>query len=486
MTYYDPNLGQGAAAAASAHLSESQSKNINAAANSLSAGKAGGGELPWGTWFDETYDLRDPEGGTFTDEVIDCIAASETRKRKRRPKDAQNHYLITRSILANVLRCQYHRYPPLVAFTSGAGQQYYRSTPVWLNGEAMKRTLTLLERAGLVTVTTGRWGEASSTYAATPDLLEIAACHGITASSLMAHRLNPARLVRLYEQKSGNSSLMAFTPTEETEYWTAQLAEYNAFIAGQHIALVLSGAEQAQWVARWNTKRNDDSGTIHRPKVIRPELIRTDLYRSFNNGWNEQFMEGGRLYGSWWMNTPSDLRKKITINDRPVIEADYSCCQPRMLYHRRGIEYLDDCYALDPLITYARSIGLPEDHYREAVKAMMQALVNGDSRDKLELAPLKNGYCFDPFEPIDVRRMIESKHQAITDDFGTGVGLHLQRKDSDLALTIITNLMRQGIVALPVHDAFMVAEEHLGSLIEEMEAAYRTMFSGYIPIIKVG
>lgn len=487
MTYYDPTIGQGAASAASAKPCQNLSIPAKSAVNPASAKAVPEAELPWGTWFDETYDFRDPVGDAFTASILDSLTAHEIRlrKRKRRSKDAYNHCVITRCILANAMRCHFHRDPPLVAYTTGAGQAYYKTSPQWLNAEAMRRTLELLEAAGLVTVTTGKWGEASSTYAATPALLEIAAHHGITVESLIAHRLRPERLVRLYGQKSGNSSLVAFKPTDETEYWAALLVEYNAFIAGQGISLALSAAEEKQWVNRWNAKRQDDGRAVLRPKATRPELIRTDLHRSFNNGWNDSFMEGGRLYGAWWVNTPSDLRKKITINGQPVIEADYSCCQPRMLYHLRGLDCLDDCYALEPLIAHARASSLPEDHYREPVKAMMQALINGNSRDKLELAPLKDGYCYDPFEPLAVRTMIENKHPRIKDDFGSGVGLHLQRTDSDLALTVITNLMRQGIVALPVHDSFIVTEEHQGRLIEEMTTAYRKMIKGYSPEIKV-
>lgn len=485
MTYCDPIIGEGAAVSALVPTLAPpwQKLPINplAAPDPARAKAAPGIELPKGTWFDEAYDLHDPEGDALTTAVLAFLPSP------KRSDHRANLYCLTRSILANALRCHFHRDPPLVAFTSGAGQPYYQTTPKWLNAEAMRRTIKLLADAGLVTDTTGVWGQASSTYSATAALLELTSQLGIEIDSLMAHRLRPERLVRLYRQKSGNSSPMAFIPTEETEYWTAQLAEYNAFIAGQNIALALSAAEEQQWVARWNAKRHRDreGRAIPRPAVIRPELIQTDLHRCFNNGWNEWFMEGGRLYGGWWINTPGELRKKITINDRSVIEADYSGSQIRLLYLERGIAYRDDPYELEALIAHARASDLPDDHYRDAVKAMMQALINGESKKRLELAPLDDGFSYDPFEPLAVRRMIEEKHTAIADDFGTGVGLHLQRKDSDLALTIIVNLMQQGIVALPVHDSFIVAQEHQEILIGEMEIAYRKMFKGYSPLIDV-
>ncbi|MBC2669789.1 hypothetical protein ACFOON_13495 [Novosphingobium piscinae] len=485
MTYYDPTLGQGAAPSASAPHAPCQKQSVSPDGHVSSAVNPDAPELPFGTWFNEAYDLREPEGAAFTSAILERIAPHERRVRKRRSIDAANHYTITRAVLANAMRCHFYRAPPLVAYTTGAGQAYYKSAPMWLNAEAMRRTIGLLEVAGMVTTATGEWGVASSTYAATPALLELAMQHGITPDSLTVHRLRPERLVRLYRQKSGNSRLVDFVPTEETEYWADLLAAHNAFTASHQIELELSAEEERQWLSRWNRKRLGDGSNRPRPKVIRPELLQTDLYRSFNNGGTESFMEGGRLYGAWWIGTPKEQRRKITIDGLPLVEADYSCCQPRMLYHLRGIDYVDDCYELEPLIYHARASGLPDEHYREAVKAMMQALINGNSRDKLELAPLKDGHSYDPFEPLAVRRMLEAKHEAISDDLGTGIGLHLQRKDSDLALTIITSLMWKGIAALPIHDAFMVQQRYEAELVSEMENAYRLMFNGYNPIIKV-
>lgn len=40
--------------------------------------------------------------------------------------------------------------------------------------------------------------------------------------------------------------------------------------------------------------------------------------------------------------------------------------------------------------------------------------------------------------------------------FGTGAGLRLQRKDSDLALAIVTALREDGVSALPSYDLFIV------------------------------
>ncbi|PKP98986.1 MAG: hypothetical protein CVT74_09280 [Alphaproteobacteria bacterium HGW-Alphaproteobacteria-13] len=152
-----------------------------------------------------------------------------------------------------------------------------------------------------------------------------------------------------------------------------------------------------------------------------------------------------------------------------------------MLYHERGIDYRDDPYSLPLLVAHEKKEGLEAKHYREGVKALMQALINGDSDGKPERAKIE-GFSFKPFTRPNVRRMIEEKHESIIDAFGTGAGLRLQRQDSDLALAIITNMRECGITALPVHDSFIAPKSNETDLREEMAQAYKEAFS-FCPII---
>jgi hypothetical protein len=67
--------------------------------------------------------------------------------------------------------------------------------------------------------------------------------------------------------------------------------------------------------------------------------------------------------------------------------------------------------------------------------------------------------------------------------FGTGEGLRLQREDSDLALGIVDRLLAKGIVALPIHDSFIVAQQNEASLIEAMQSEFRARY-GFTPAIR--
>lgn len=424
-----------------------------------------------GVWFDEGFDFCNPEGDTLTESVLDIIAAVETRGRQRREADAANHRTIVRKLLANGLRCFYYRNPSLVACQRKADS--YKGKPQWLTGKAMARATDLLTKAGLIEMSVGECGTAT-TYSVTQDLLFTALEAGATERSL-THRLPSERLVRLYQANSNDGRLVDYQPTEETYHWTAMLGDYSAFLAQQDVALNLADGEAARLTARRNEWQAKGM-----PRLIRPELIQTDLYRQFNNG---SFAEGGRLYGGWWIDTPKHLRNRITINGQATVELDYSGCALRMLYHERGIDYKNDPYSLEAIHQYEKKRGYRPGYYREALKKITQALINDRNGTHPERVPVGAGISFRPgFKRIDIRRMIEVKHAPIADVFRTGAGLRLQRLDSDLALSIITSLRKKGIVALPVHDSFITNYDNEEILKDTMINMYYDKF-GFNPVI---
>jgi hypothetical protein len=428
--------------------------------------------LTKGTWFDEAIDFRDPEGDAVTKEVLTLIDAFEDRNRKRRQFDERKHYTAVRKILANGFRCHFHRRPHLVSYLRKADG--YTVGPAWLSGAAMARTVDLMVASGLLDAHLGQWGETSSTYHIKPKLYGVAQACGITIHSL-THRMPPERLVRLREGNS-KTPLIDFEPTDETRDWTTLLSAYNTFLAEQDIALKVTPEEGAEWVGHWNSNRQEGN-----PFLCHPELFKTDLYRQFNNG---SFQEGGRLYGGWWINTPSNLRSRITINGRHIVELDFSGCAIRMLYHQRGIDYKDDPYWLEAVAAYEIDQSLKSGHFRDGIKALTQALINDRSGGRSEQIELPDGVSFRPyFTRSEIRRMIEHKHAPIADTFGTGAGLHLQRKDSDLALSIVTKLMELGIVVLPIHDSFITTKERKEDLLSLMNDEYKSLF-GFFPLIK--
>lgn len=430
-------------------------------------------KAPLGEWFDEDFDFIGAEGDAFTDALLAKIEEVETRDRQRRAVDDASHRLFVRKLAANGFRAFRILNPPLVAVRrKGDG---YKSRARWLNGKAMKRETILLQKAGLIEVNGGEQGVASTTYRVT-DAFLIAAMNARIGDRNLIYRLSPERLVRVYKTNSKDGELVDFDLTGEAQEWIERIDAYNGFVAQRQIGIDLSTAETVRLTARMNQERKKGV-----PPLVRPDLIRKGVFRQFNNG---SFEAGGRLYGAWWINCPKDLRPRITINGKPTVELDFSGCAIRMLYHENKEECEGDPYFLDAIDVCQRDNDLPKDHFREDVKRMTQALINGRKGGRAERIKLPDRHSFKPyFTRGQVMAMIMAKHVRIAHTFQTGAWGRLQRADSDIALEVITNLRIKGIVALPVHDSFIVAKGDEHDLNKQMIDCYLNRFE-YNPVIK--
>ena len=175
--------------------------------------------------------------------------------------------------------------------------------------------------------------------------------------------------------------------------------------------------------------------------VLDGGIAKATLCRIFNRG---SFELGGRFYGGWWINVPSDVRPQIQIEGEPVVELDYSQFHATLLYAAGGRDLEYDAYEL---------AGWP----REVSKAAFQTMVNAETPLQTLRAVAQQIGGADAFP--QARKLIEGieeRNAQIAASFGSGAGLRLQRVDSDLAETVMLEMMEQGFVVLPVHDSFIV------------------------------
>ncbi len=68
---------------------------------------------------------------------------------------------------------------------------------------------------------------------------------------------------------------------------------------------------------------------------------------------------------------------------------------------------------------------------------------------------------------------------------GTGIGLKLQRVDSDLAEAVMLHFAEQNTPCLGIHDSFILAKRHQVELEAVMKHAYRSRI-GFEAVLKVG
>jgi hypothetical protein len=239
--------------------------------------------------------------------------------------------------------------------------------------------------------------------------------------------------------------------------------------------LALPDDAWARVIARYRTEL-EDGARQNDERVQAGDLTATSLYRSFKGDW----ALGGRIYGGWWINLPKAERQNLTFDGQSVVELDYSRLHPTLLFARVGVELAFDPYVLPDL---------SGPGVRDLGKRTFNRLINKTalSADQLKMplfagpedrAALPKGVSFADYLQRFIKRLAP-----ISVWFGTGEGLRLQREDSDLALGVLEILSEQGVLALPVHDSFIVGRAHEAALRSAMTSAFERRY-GFKPQIR--
>lgn len=247
------------------------------------------------------------------------------------------------------------------------------------------------------------------------------------------------RLRELIVLRDGDGEAVDYKETRQTEQMRRRLQEINEGIAS--VSLGLGG----------NPIRDGDPVQIERANV---GAATHQLHRVFNHG---KFTLGGRLYGPWWQNIPSEHRVNVTIDGEITHEEDYHHLHPTLLYAAAVQTMYGDPYTIDgwdrPTVKVAFNILINAHTPTSALRAIARQ-IGGDG-----------AY----YRASDLIAAIERKHAVVAPMFASGAGLALMRRDSDMAEAVLLRLAARGIVALPVHDSFIVNKKHKGDLEEAME-----------------
>jgi len=178
---------------------------------------------------------------------------------------------------------------------------------------------------------------------------------------------------------------------------------------------------------------------------------------------------GGRFYGGWWQNIPREHRQHLAVNGKSMVELDYSNQHPSILYAQEGAKRPADCYSgviKPPLIPD----GVTAKDLRDMVKAAFNAMLN--SPKPLRQAPKGVKPSKFGLKWAEVSEAIIAFHEPIAHHFYTGVGLRLQRLDSDIAEKVLLHFARSGIAVLPLHDSFLMHNGYEPSLDPVMRSAF--------------
>ena len=280
-----------------------------------------------------------------------------------------------------------------------------------------------------------------------------------------AYKLSPKWLAEIAAAPLSDPSLIHRNPL--VEYWLLRKTEY---VRGKKKKFAIKPTDEQlelnsamleatnQKLSAYDEFMATVATTIGSTPVHPSQL---SLTRIFSKG---SFELGGRLFAPI-QNYTKQTRKYFYLNGEPTIEIDYSSIHPHMLYHREGLEFDgDDPYAIE---------GFDRDAVKVAFNIMLNKEAFGANKSAAKTISKAVGCDNDTAEALETA--IKALHSAIAHHFSTGIGLTLQRRDSDIALLVINTFVKDLRPIICVHDSFVVAVRDTETLILTMNDSYKAV-----------
>ncbi|PZM08421.1 hypothetical protein [Rhizobium tubonense] len=201
---------------------------------------------------------------------------------------------------------------------------------------------------------------------------------------------------------------------------------------------------EMQEINDWLRNADLDYGSFQGETSPIPDTDERALRRIFTRG---ELGCGGRLFDGFWQGMSKEDRfDRLVIDGEAIAELDYSQMSARQLHGMKGVlPPSGDLYVIPGF-----------EEYRSDMKTVFNAMVFSDK--PLTRMPRGVGKKFQKGTKItDITEAIKRHHPAIADLFFEGIGHRIQFQESQIMVDILLKLKRLGIVALPIHDAILVA-----------------------------
>jgi len=397
------------------------------------------------------------EMGDAVDGIFDELRKTHAAKTGH----ATNIKRCLKVVLANLVKHQavdrerYTAYPR--SYSGYPSSEFFN--PLQVKWDGVKRIVDGLVELGHVTNDRGfyfsEYGHGMrSRMRATPHFIaELQRLYGLNAGHVQKHHSSRVLVLR-----DGNGTEIDFPGTKSTRRMIRELLIYNRRLRSTSISLDMPQEELDE---------------------LKIDFGANQYHRVFNNG---SFYLGGRFYGPWWVIASSELRKRMLIDGVATVECDYSGLHVHMLYSLSGHRYFDihgqgdDPYQLPDYST----------DYRLLIKKTVWALfgsvsLRGAKQSVRQWLPGHPGY-----GEVDVGDLIEEiqlKHKPIKEHFYSKPSLMLMYRDSKIASAVIKRMMKMGVMALPVHDSFVVQRQFEDDLRTVMVEEFRHNGFSSVPLI---
>ncbi len=280
-------------------------------------------------------------------------------------------------------------------------------------------------------------------------------------------------VLKNYDAKEKRGYPVPFSETKQTRLWNRNIRKINQALCDSAIAM--NADEYTISCLRREMARSDYRRPHDLENAARAlNFSKVELRRVFAR---KSFKRGGRFYGAWWLSIPSSYRRHITINGMPTVELDFAGLHPRLMYFEANqLPPEGDFYDLG----YE---GPDKKRARDIFKKAFNAVINDDTGHfQLEAEDC----AFLKMSTAEVKQRIFDKHPLAKELAGKGRGLYYQFIDSQIAERVMLKLLDQGIVCLPIHDSFIVAQDYEEQLRIAMHEAFHEVVHEAFPWVVGG
>ena len=196
---------------------------------------------------------------------------------------------------------------------------------------------------------------------------------------------------------------------------------------------------------------------------------------------DRSYRSGGKYYGPCWQNLSKELRKEIKINGQETVELDFNAMHLHLLYCKVNKKLTD--YIPEGTDAYQ----LPNRN-RKIVKTSFTCCINNNcNKDNVnqvvgpkvvqkypELFVKNTSY-------RDILEELGSHHPEVSQFFYAQIGYEVSNMESKVSDYIIRKLSRKNILALNIHDSFIVSIPYKDILLNTMIDAFKYLKYSSIP-----
>ena len=259
--------------------------------------------------------------------------------------------------------------------------------------------------------------------------------------------------------------------TAEVEAYRDDLHAFNQFLVQNCISLNLKNNQLEQLAVDLKNRKEEAASEDDQSKLSILNFGRVQLRRIFSRG---LMTKGGRFYGGWWQSLPSQYRAHILINDKKTVEVDCSGMSLRIFAALKGEEVStdEDIYNLS-----FEDWQFKTDPRRNAIKTFVNAMLN-DEQGNYRLSKTEQAQT--GLTHKQLKDKLFEIYEWLEKAIHAGVGLDTQFHDSQIAMTVMKEMMAEGILVLPIHDSFIVRSGFQQHLEKTMIDAFYTHLERWV------